>query len=160
LLRDQPIHFKLIGNGQAYPAVRKLANDLALKNIDFVPPISIEKLAAEIAGADICLGGHFGTSEKAMRVVPGKVYQILAASRSLIAGDTPANRALLTPGEEALFVRPDDPSGLAATILQLHRELEYRESLAQRGRARYEQECSEAVITASLQKLLAGQPEV
>lgn len=157
LLRAEPaaLHFRLIGTGQDYTQVRRMADELGLKNITFVPSVPLETLAAEIASADICLGGHFGRSDKAKRVIPGKVYQILAMGRPLIATDTPANRGLLADGVTACLCPQDNPEALAATILKLHRDAALREKLAVLGRTLYLEQCSEAVITERLHRMIS-----
>lgn len=154
LLKSEPeLRFRLIGTGPEYVQVRRLADRLRVTNIDFVPSIPLENLAAEIASASICLGGHFGTSSKAGRVVPGKIYQILAMGRSLIAGDTPANRDLLSDGE-TVFCPPNSPEALAQAILKLHRNPTLRNHLAAAGHALYVKRCSEAVITKQLNRII------
>jgi glycosyltransferase involved in cell wall biosynthesis len=72
----------------------------------------------------------------------------------VIAGDTPANRALLQPGEQALLVDPTDPQALAAAILTLHHEPALRERLAVQGYQLYQAACSEAVLTQRLQAVV------
>lgn len=150
LLDAESVHFRLIGDGQDYGRVRRLADHLGLKNISFIPCIPLDALPGEIAAADICLGGHFGRSDKAGRVIPGKIYQILAMARPLIATGTPANRELLTHGETAYLSPPADPQALASAILTLHRDSALRGHLAARGRSLYVERCSEAVITEHL----------
>jgi len=154
LLKDAPVRFRLIGEGQEYPAARRIAEAQGLDNVEFVPPVPLSQLPLELANADICLGGHFGLSEKAGRVVPGKVYQVLATARPLIAGDTPANRDLLTEGETALMVPPGDAQDLADAVLRLANDPDLRACLAAGGRRLYEERCSEAVITRGLQQLV------
>ena len=153
-LQAAPIHFRLIGAGPLLPAMQELAATLGLTNLTFAPPVPPVTLAKALAAADICLGGHFGKSDKAGRVVPGKIYQMLAMAKAVIAGDTPANRALLTPGEQALLVDPSDPQALAAAILTLHAEPALREGLATQGHQLYQAACSEAVITQRLQAVV------
>lgn len=151
-LKDLPISFHLVGEGQEYEKVR--AEAAALPNITFSPAVSLEALRDAIAGADICLGGHFGVSDKAGRVVPGKVYQILAMARPLIASNSPANRGLLNDGS-AHLVRAGDASALAQAILDLHVDLALREQMAQQGFAHYQTTCSEEMIRGKLQNVLA-----
>jgi glycosyltransferase involved in cell wall biosynthesis len=134
--------------------MQALAATLGLTNLTFAPPVPPAALAQALAAADICLGGHFGKSEKAGRVVPGKIYQMLAMAKAVIAGDTPANRALLQPGEQALLVDPTDPQALAAAILTLHHEPALRERLAAQGYQLYQAACCEAVITQRLQAVV------
>jgi glycosyltransferase involved in cell wall biosynthesis len=154
-LMTAPIHFRVIGAGPLLPAMQELAATLGLTNLTFAPPVPPTALAQALAAADICLGGHFGKSEKAGRVVPGKIYQMLAMAKAVIAGDTPANRTLLQHGEQALLVDPTDPQALAAAISTLHRDPPLRAHLAAQGHELYQATCSEAVITQRLQEVVA-----
>lgn len=153
-LQGVPIHFRLIGAGPLLPAMQQLAARLGLSNLTFAPSVSPSTLAKEIAAADICLGGHFGPSEKAGRVVPGKIYQLLAMDKAIIAGDTPANRTLLQDREQALLVPPTDPQALANAILTLHQDSALRIRLAAQGYQLYQATCSEAVITQRLNTVI------
>jgi glycosyltransferase involved in cell wall biosynthesis len=155
-LRSEPINFRIIGRGQTYKSVRKLAGRYMLDNIEFLPEMPIEKIADQIAISDICLGGHFGSTEKASRVVPGKVYQILAMQRPLIASNTSANLDLFQDSEAALLCPNGDPDALADAILCLHEDSQFRESLAAKGRQLYLEKCSEVVITDILRKTIIG----
>jgi glycosyltransferase involved in cell wall biosynthesis len=161
LLRDEKLLcFKIIGSGQEYPAIRRLAADLGLDNVIFESYLPIEQLPNEIARADICLGGHFGASAKAGRVIPGKIYQILAMARPLVAADTPANSALLSHGTTALLCPSEDAEGLAAAILEYHRNPELRGQIAENGRARFLEVASEAVIADRLSEIVRGLVEI
>ena len=56
-------------------------------------------------------------SDKAARVIPNKVFQVLAAGAPLITRDSPAIRELVddeTPG--VYLVPPGDPAALAAAV--------------------------------------------
>jgi glycosyltransferase involved in cell wall biosynthesis len=66
-----------------------------------------------VAGHDVCLG-IFGTTPKAQRVVPNKVFQGAAAGCVIVTSDTPPQRDLL--GDAALYVPPGDPRALAAAL--------------------------------------------
>jgi glycosyltransferase involved in cell wall biosynthesis len=154
LLEERDLHFKLIGSGQEYESIRRLAEEWGLSNVTFEPPVPLEKLPGEIAAADICLGGHFGQSAKAKRVIPGKIYQILAMASPLIAADTPANATLLQHGETAYLCPTGDANALAEAILTLHRNSDLRERLAANGRERYIQRAGEAVITQKLHQIV------
>jgi len=153
LLRDEPFSLKLIGSGPQYRVVKALAARLDTRNISFAPPVPVAALGDEIAAADVCLGGHFGGTDKAGRTVPGKVYQILAVGRPLVAGDTPANRDLLHHGESAYFVPPGDHEALAVSLRHLRHDQALRERLARSGRDLYQGSCSEAVITRQLEAI-------
>jgi glycosyltransferase involved in cell wall biosynthesis len=151
MLEDQAgLSFRLVGRGPEYDHVRALAEKLELSNLAFVPALPLEGLVEEISRADICLGGHFGQSEKASRVIPGKIYQILSMAKPLIAADTPANLSLLEHERQAFLCPPGDPAALAAGIADLASDPARRGRLAQAGRRRFLDCCSEAAITKEL----------
>jgi glycosyltransferase involved in cell wall biosynthesis len=139
------LHFELIGRGQTYPAMRSLADRLALPNVDFCDPVPSADLPALAARADISLG-IFGTTGKARRVVPNKVYQTLALGRAVVTASTPALRAAFTPGEHLLAVPPGDPASLADAITQLADDPALRTRLGAAGRARMSAEFDEAAV--------------
>lgn len=153
-VQGEPIHFRVIGGGPLLPAMQALAAELRLSNLTFAPPVPPAILASEIAAADICLGGHFGNSDKAGRVVPGKIYQMLAMAKPIIAGNTPANRALLHDRHQALLVPPTDPQAMANAILTLHNDATLRQQLATQGHQLYQATCSEAMIHGQLQQIV------
>lgn len=154
LRREAGLRFTLLGAGPDYARVRRLADELQADNVDFAPPVPVSALPECIARSTICLGGHFGTSGKAARVIPGKVYQILAMARPLVAADSPANRDLLTHGVTACLCPPANPEALAEVILQLQRDPSRRAHLAGAGRVLYQEQCSEQVITRKLAHLI------
>jgi glycosyltransferase involved in cell wall biosynthesis len=109
---------RLVGDGQLGPWLdRELRRD-PLPGVERVRWVPYECLGEEIAAAAVCLG-IFGTSEKAARVVPNKVYQAMAAGRAVVTADTPAAREVLTDGVDALLVPPGDPEALARALRRL-----------------------------------------
>ena len=154
LLQGKPIEFLLIGDGQSSPKIKDLAANMGLNNIRFVNSIPLTDLPAEIAAADICLGGHFGDSDKAARVIPGKIYQMLAMERPVIASDRGANIDLLQHDVSALLCTPNDPEDLSRAILRLHEDVNLRREIAKNGRQAYLAFASEKVITASLMTIV------
>lgn len=154
LQSERGLRFRLIGQGPKYVQVRELANELNLQNVTFMSFVALKTLANEIAAADICLGGPFGRTDKAARVIPGKIYQILAMARPLIAANTPANRALLYHAETAYLCAPDSPDALASAILKLHQDVALCQKIARAGRALYLERCSEAIITEHLRGII------
>ena len=76
------IKFKIIGKGIETANIEKLVKKNQSGNIDFQDWVKPENLSAEIAEADICLGGHFGNTSKAARVISGKTYQFIAMKKA------------------------------------------------------------------------------
>ncbi len=147
---DQRFEFRLVGDGPLRAAGEAQARAAGLTNVHFLPPMAAQAIARELAQAHICLGGHFGPGAKAQRTIPGKIYQMLAAQRPVIGGDSAANRELLTDGVSARLTPAQDAGALAAALRELAAAPELRAALAAGGRAAYEASASEAVITARL----------
>ncbi len=155
ILKGEALHFRMIGKGPLYDPAYLSSTEFGLDNITFTPPISLQQLSDEIANADICLGGPFGLSPKAKRVIPGKIYQMMAMRKPLIASDSPAIKELLRHGSSAYLCPPGDPSALANAIMELHRNPELRSTLASGGYETYQKYCSETVVTDQLKDILS-----
>jgi len=109
-----PIEVTMVGGGQDAPAARAAAAaNGAVRWLDWVPAADLPAL---VAGHDVCLG-IFGTGDKALRVVPNKVFQGAAAGCAIVTSDTaPQRRAL---GDAAVLVPPGDPGALAEALRRL-----------------------------------------
>lgn len=88
---------------------------------EYIQWLPQDKLAERIAGADLCLAGHFnGEIAKAKRTIPGKAYIYHAMGKPMILGDGPANRELFRDDGESVFFCPmSDPKALADLILDI-----------------------------------------
>lgn len=148
-LEPDDITVRLIGTGQEQDAVDRLLKRGRPANVEILDWIPFEQLPREIASATVCLG-IFGTSDKARRVIPNKVFQCLAVGRPVITGDTPAIRTAFTPSEVATST-PGDPSALANAIRHLVNNPETREALANAGQHRYRETFSSETIGRALE---------
>lgn len=122
-------------------------------NVEWVPWVEYERLPGEIRRAS-CSLGIFGTSDKAARVIPNKVFQALACGAPVVTGDTPAARELLANGESALLVPPEDPQALADALRRLAAEPDTARRIAAAGHAVYGERASEAVLGRRWRALL------
>ena len=114
-----PIEVTMIGRGQDEAETKRAAAaNQSVRWVDWVPAA---ELPALVASHDVCLG-IFGTGDKALRVVPNKVFQGAAAGCAVITSDTaPQRRVLGTVPQEsgAVLVPPGDPAALADALLRL-----------------------------------------
>jgi glycosyltransferase involved in cell wall biosynthesis len=142
--------FRIVGSGQ-------LASSLlaAPPNVTHVPWIEYDNLPAAIRAAG-CALGVFGTSAKALRVIPNKAFQALACGTPLVTADTPAARELLTNGVNAVLAPPGDPGALAAALRELAADPALRRTIGEAGRATYEARASEAVLGQTWRALFEG----
>ena len=123
--RGEAIHWILIGTGQEAPRIRALLDE-APADVEWIPWLEYEELIERIAGADVCLG-IFGDTDKAARVIPNKVFQILSAGAPLITRDSPAIRELLAPDMPGVYLVP--PGDASALLDAVRRFAEERDSL-------------------------------
>ena len=109
-----PLEVTMIGDGQDKAATMAAADGgVAVRWLDWVPAADLPAL---VASHDVCLG-IFGASEKALRVVPNKVFQGAAAGCAIVTSDTAPQRRALDGA--AVLVPPGDSDTLAAVLLRL-----------------------------------------
>ena len=128
-----------------------LVTELGCTNVRMLGTVPLEDLPAEIARAGVCLG-IFGTSAKAARVVPHKVYECMAMGRPVVTAGSPAVRRLL--GDSVATVPAGDERALAESVRALVVDDTRRERLARSGRERFEGAFSEEVLAARLRDYL------
>jgi glycosyltransferase involved in cell wall biosynthesis len=147
-LRDEPFRFELIGDGQL---ASWLADEVRARHLDAVEltdALPVWRLRSRVIAADVCLG-VFGTSGKAARVVPNKVYDALAAGRPLVTEDSRAARELLTDGRDALLVPAGDGAALAAALRRLG-DYDERARLGAAALDLYRRRCTPEAVAATL----------
>lgn len=132
LEKNKDVEFEIIGSGQLSNNIRNLAAKLDNKNIKFIDWINYRELPEHIQDADVCLG-IFGSTPKAQRGVPIKVYEALAMKKPVITGDTPAAREVFTDKVNAILCEIGNPEALADSIILLKENRELRANIAESG---------------------------
>lgn len=89
-LRDHPIHFTLIGGDKSNPYYQMI-KQTALDNVTHIEWVEFEHLPMLISHTNIGLGGPFGNTGQAHRVVTGKTLQFLAMAKPVIVGEIDTN---------------------------------------------------------------------
>ena len=126
-----PVTWRLLGEGPLLARCKALAEGMG--NVAFEPWLAYEALPSRIHQAHILLG-IFGTSVKAGRVIPNKVYQALACGRPVITRGSDAYPEAVTgdPDSGISWVAPGSPEGLAGAVAEL---ASHPERLPGRGKA-------------------------
>lgn len=91
-----------------------------IKGVHVVGHVAPAEVPIWLAAADIVVLPNSATSIIGSRYTsPLKLYEYLAAGRPIVASDVPAVREVVTDGETAVLVPPDDPDALAEGIAGL-----------------------------------------
>jgi glycosyltransferase involved in cell wall biosynthesis len=157
-LEEDGVMFRIIGNGQERATVDDLIAELRPTNVELVERVALDALPDEIASSAVCLG-IFGTSDKARRVVPHKVYECVAVGRPVITGDTEGMHSAFDPKQVAM-VEPGNADALAREIQRLLVDPPARETLAAAGHARYGEAFAEGPLTQLLDEEMTRVLEV
>lgn len=155
LLEDhKDIKFELLGSGQTYIKIINLSQKLNAKNIVFQKPVNYEKVPNFIARGDVCLG-IFGDTAKAKRVIPNKVFEILAMKKPLLTGASPAIReAGIIHKENALLVEMANPKAIAEGILELKEDKTLKNNIAKKGYKLFKKRFTPKTIGKNLKRML------
>jgi glycosyltransferase involved in cell wall biosynthesis len=132
LEKNKNIEFEIIGKGQTYEQDMALVKELKVKNIKFIDWVPYDKLPEHIGNATLCLGGHFGSGRKAKRVVPNKVFQMIAMKKPVIVSNSKASReAGFIDKENTLFCKMEDEKAIASSILLLMKDDKLRKKISE-----------------------------
>ena len=149
LVGDAPIDFTIVGTGQDRALFDARSRDRpGSRVVDWVPYGDLPKL---IAQHDVVLG-IFGTTGKAGRVIPNKVYQAAAVGRAIVTADTPAARDAL--GADAVLTPQGDAAALAAALVALAGDPDRVRALGTAAAARFDRRFAPAAVGAELVQLL------
>ena len=144
--------FVFLGSGAGRPALERAARIQRLDNVQFLPYRPKSEVQNLIAAADL----HLISLAPGLRgrVVPSKMYGIMAAGRPFIAAVEPGSEPALIVEQHGCGMRvdPDDPEALAQAILELrHGPLD---EMGRRGRLAFERLYDRSIATGKYRRLL------
>jgi glycosyltransferase involved in cell wall biosynthesis len=146
--RAPDLQFCVVGSGQLEELLQHRP-----PNVDWRAWLDYEHLPGELYRAG-CALGIFGSTRKAQRVIPNKVFQALACGVPVVTADTPAARELLTDGASALLVPAGDPDALVHALRRLAGDAELAQSIAAGGLTAYRERAGEAILGARWRALI------
>ncbi|MGW8226084.1 MAG: glycosyltransferase family 4 protein [Anaerolineales bacterium] len=118
LKNRRDIYFVLLGDGKDKPALQKQAQDLALPNLKFLPPLPKNEMPAALAAVDACIAilkpiPLYGT------VYPNKVFDYMAAGKPVLLAMQGVIREVIEEAGAGLVIPPGDSPALAEGIVYL-----------------------------------------
>jgi glycosyltransferase involved in cell wall biosynthesis len=154
LAKETDYKFVIIGDGKTLKESTNIIGKSNLDNVIFLPPIPYKELPDRIANSAICLGGPFGSTDKAKRVITGKTFQFMAMGKPIIVGNTNANKELLLNRFDAQFCDLNNAELLASSLLELINNPDYMDFLGKNALDTYQQKASYIYIKNSFQKII------
>lgn len=154
-LADLPIRFDFVGGskGQARD-LHRLCQTCGVTNFTHRRWVEFEQLLQQvIPNADLCLGGPFGGTPQAKRVVTTKTSQCLALGKATVIGRIDENHGFVDQ-DNCLLVAQADADALANKIQWAFENRALLPELGKRGRDVYHARLSTNVIATRLQSAL------
>lgn len=145
LVTDVRFEFRLIGDGQDGALVEEFMRVAPSNVVTWVREwCPLQRIADEIAEADICLG-VFGGDAKAARVLPFKLYMYLAAGKAIVS-QHPLSVPSGIPSPPIEAVAAGDGIGLANALRGLAAEPERRGQMGRTARDYFDRWLSSAEV--------------
>lgn len=157
LLRDYPIYFTFIGgSGRRLAEFRQLCRSLRLSRFNHLSWVEFDELLNHYIGsAHLCLGGPFGDTPQARRVMTGKTMQCLALGKATVVGEV-AEEFGLVDKHNCLLVKQGDPEALAEAIAWGYDNREQLPQIGENGKKLYQERLSVERIASVLAKILVN----
>lgn len=155
-----PVRWRLIGEGPMRAECESLLASLRVEDqgagVSFEPWGPLHELPARLASSDAILG-IFGSSAKARRVIPNKVYQGLAIGRPVITASTPAYADHMRSSDDSglFWAIPGDSASIQAAVHRLHAQRDALQGFGRAAQDTYQTHFSNLVIMRALSVMLA-----
>lgn len=151
---DSNVEFRIIGDGKEKSKLKQFARELGASNIHFQSSQPITVLPKIISESKVCLGGPFGSSEKAKRVITGKTFQSIALGKPTIVGENSATAEFLEHGKDAWFCKMDNPTELAESIKYLLANEKLRVEMGRNAYQTFKEKASLNVLAGQIKKIV------
>jgi colanic acid biosynthesis glycosyl transferase WcaI len=145
----------IVGDGFKSADLKAKADELRLRNVDFLPFQPYADLPNLLAAADGLLVPL--DKDKSFLSVPSKLYNFLAAGRPILglATETSEVYQIIREADCGLCAPPDDPVRIADVFRTLQKDPARRETMAANGRRLAEERYSRRRIVAAFEDLMA-----
>lgn len=114
MLRDEPVRFIIAGSDRK-GTLEALISKHNSGNIEHHLWIPHSELLSYIISSDVCLGGPFGTTGQAQRVVTGKTYNMMSVGRAVIISNSEPH-FLFKDKYDCIKIDPGSASSIANAI--------------------------------------------
>jgi glycosyltransferase involved in cell wall biosynthesis len=144
--QNENIRFVWIGSGELEPAMRRLADELGVKDrLEITGWLQPRAALERMRGLDVLV--HYSRWEG----LPNAVLEAMALGLPVVASDIPGNRDAVVHDVTGLLAREENH--LLQSVTSILKDAQLRHRLGQAGRERIAREYSPAQALSSLQRL-------
>ena len=147
----------MVGKGNTYEKMVKLAKTLHLSNVIFYPDMTESNAFETLSLANIFLG-FLQKHPSVDRIVPNKVYQGLAMGKTVVSGDSPVMREVFTHKQDVYLCNLADGKSLAAAIQELYKNPKLATKIAHNGYNTYRKQFTPIIIGRNILQALESVP--
>jgi glycosyltransferase involved in cell wall biosynthesis len=150
---QQDILFVLLGDGKEKPALIARANELALTNITFIPPVAKQDMPQALAAANACVA-ILKAIPLYKTTYPNKVFDYMAAGRPVILAIDGVIREVVESAGAGIAVEPGSALALSKAVLTLRDDHDAARSMGTAGRTCIEQKFARTILAGKMLRLL------
>lgn len=133
LQNDRRILFAFVGEGAEKDALRRVAREMALPNVQFIDAQPKARVPSFYAACDLGLV-PLRRASLFQDVLPSKIFEYLAMERPIVLSVGGDAKKLVEAAGAGEYVPPEDPEALALAVRRLAEDPERRAAMGRRGR--------------------------
>lgn len=152
-LKGLPIKFLLVGGSHGdLSSFHSKIEQACLHNVVHREWIPYRELPDFIRRADLCLGGPFGNTGQAKRVITGKTFQFMAMAKATVIGALEQDFGFVDK-ENCLLVAQGNPLALANAVKWAFEHQDSLDAIGEQGYCLFRKQFSTARIAAIIAEI-------
>lgn len=154
LLKDERIHFRIIGSGYLKDSVGDFLKEHRLTKVEWIEQfLPFSELRARFCDAQISLG-QFESNPRLDRTIPHKAFEAMSMGLLYVTARSPATLEVFEDGETCLLVDSADPAALSETLRTISRDRARAREIALRAHEVFKKNYSTRALGISLVNIL------
>lgn len=131
-VRDPELHYLFIGDGAMKVKVMQRAEELGMKNITFLPPVSKDEVSRYLSLLDVAIV-PLKKSETFKTVIPSKIFESCAMGIPVLLGVEGQAKALIDEYEAGLCFEPENKASFLEALRSVKESPAVYERLSEGG---------------------------
>ena len=123
---DERVHFLFIGDGAMKKKIVALAEELQLKNITFLAPVSKDQVPAYLSIIDVSLA-PLKKEDNFKTVIPSKIFEASAMQKPTLLGVEGQAQEIIEKYDAGLCFEPENEVDFLLKIEEIRNEVRYKE---------------------------------